>query len=254
MGKYAVTGSASGIGAAIAAKLKSLGHQIIGVDLRNADVNVDLSTAAGRQAAIDGIRAAAPEGLDGFVPCAGVGPQTNPVTLIAKINYFGTVVLVEAFKDLVAKKRGSILLISSNSAWIIPYDQSYMQALLDGDEDKAANIVAGLDGQTAYGGSKQALARWMRKQSADYARVGIRINAIAPGYTRTNMTETVQQDPNYRAAMEAFVSSIPIGRPGEPGDQAEAAAFLLSDKASFITGSVLFVDGGHDAMLRPDQF
>jgi NAD(P)-dependent dehydrogenase (short-subunit alcohol dehydrogenase family) len=254
MGKYAVTGAASGIGAAIAAKLKSLGHQIVSVDLRNADINVDLSTPAGRQTAIDAICAAAPEGLDGFVPCAGVGPQTNPVTLVTKINYFGTVVMVDALKDLLAKKRGSVLLISSNSAWIAPYDQSYMNALLEGDEAKAVEIIANLDGQTAYGGGKQALARWMRRNNLAFAQAGIRINAIAPGYTRTNMTADGHKDPNYGAAMDAFVKSIPIGRPGEPEDQAEAAAFLLGDKAGFISGSVLFVDGGHDALFRSDQF
>lgn len=254
MGKYAVTGAASGIGAAIATKLKSLGHQIISVDIRNADINVDLGSAEGRSSAIAAIIAAAPEGLDGFVPCAGVGPQTDPITLVARINYFGTVVMVEGLKDSLAKKRGSVLLISSNSAWITEYNADYMNALLNGDEAEAVRIIAGLDGQTAYGGGKQALARWMRRNNLAYAQAGIRMNAIAPGYTRTNMTAAGHKDPNFGAAMDAFVQSIPIGRPGEPEDQAEAAAFLLGDKATFISGSVLFVDGGHDALFRPDRF
>lgn len=254
MGVYAVTGSTSGIGAAIATKLKSLGHQIISIDLRDADINVDLSTDAGRQTAIDAIQHAAPDGLDGFVPCAGVGPQTNPITRIARINYFGTVVMVEALQQTLVKKSGRVLLICSNSAWVMPYDADYMQALLDHDEARAVEIVAKLDGQGAYGGSKQALGRWMRKHNLSYAQAGIRMNAIAPGYTRTNLTESARNNPAYSASMDRVMNSIPIGRPGEPEDQAEAAAFLLSDQASFISGSILFVDGGHDAMWRPDVF
>jgi NAD(P)-dependent dehydrogenase (short-subunit alcohol dehydrogenase family) len=254
MGLYAVTGAASGIGAAVANQLKAQGHAVITVDLRNADINVDLSSVDGRSQAVDAIRKAAPDGLDGFVPCAGVGPQTNPITLVARINYFGTTALVEGLKDTLAKKRGSIVLISSNSAWIADYDQSYMDALLEGDEEKAVGIIAGLDGQTAYGGSKQALARWMRRNNLDYAKAGIRMNAVAPGYTRTALTEAGEKDPTFGPAIKAFVDSIPIGRPGEPEDQAEAIAFLLSDKAGFISGSVLYIDGGHDAMFRSDRF
>lgn len=254
MGKYAVTGAASGIGAAIVAKLKSQGHEIVTVDLRNADINVDLSSADGRRAAIDGILKAAPEGLDGFVPCAGVGPQTNPIGLVTKINYFGTIDLVEALKDNLAKKRGSIVLISSNSATMSAYDESYLKALAAHDEASAVEIVEKLDGQTAYGGSKFAVACWMRKNNADYARAGIRVNAIAPGYTETALTKDGMNHPVYGPAMKAFVDSIPVGRPGLPEDQANATAFLLSQEASFISGVVLFVDGGHDALFRPNNF
>jgi len=254
MGIYAVTGSASGIGAAIVSKLQALGHRVIGVDLRNADINVDLATAQGRQAAIAGIQAASPDGLHGFVPCAGVGPQTSPLELIARINFFGTTVLVEALKEHLARQRGNIVLISSNSATMGEYNPGYLQALAEGDETGACQLINKLDGQTAYGGSKFAVTCWMRKHNGEYARAGIRMNAIAPGYTATALTRAGEADPQFGPAIKAFVASIPIGRPGQPEDQAEAVAFLLSPQASFVSGAVLFVDGGHDAMLRPDKF
>jgi NAD(P)-dependent dehydrogenase (short-subunit alcohol dehydrogenase family) len=68
------------------------------------------------------------------------------------------------------------------------------------------------------------------------------------------MTKKGLADPVYAQSIRDFVNSIPIGRPGVPADQANAVCFLLSDKASFITGSVLFIDGGHDAVFRPDNY
>ena len=58
----------------------------------------------------------------------------------------------------------------------------------------------------------------------------------------------------YGDAIREFIDTIPIGRRGQPEDQANAALFLLSDESSFISGAVLFVDGGHDAMFRADRF
>src|SRR5690606_1778884 len=75
MSLYAMTGGAAGIGAAIKAGLQAAGHEVIVADLRDADIIADLSTAEGRAAAVAGIRARAPQGLDGFVPCAGLAPN-----------------------------------------------------------------------------------------------------------------------------------------------------------------------------------
>jgi NAD(P)-dependent dehydrogenase (short-subunit alcohol dehydrogenase family) len=80
------------------------------------------------------------------------------------------------------------------------------------------------------------------------------MNAIGPGYTRTPLSVAVETDPTYGEAIKQFIASIPVGRPGEPTDIANAASFLLSEKSGFICGAMLFVDGGHDAMLRPDKF
>ena len=136
MGTFAMTGGATGIGAAVREQLGAAGHQVIVVDIKNADIIADLSTAEGRQAAIAGIREKAPDGLDGFVPCAGVGPSVSPPSLVTRINYFGTTVLVEALKPLVAKKKGCMVLLSSNSA-PMGCDADYVEKCLSGDEDAA---------------------------------------------------------------------------------------------------------------------
>lgn len=254
MGIYAVTGAASGIGQAIAEQLKQEGHEVIGVDLTGADIAGDLAEAGQRQEVIAKIRSRAPDGLNGFVPCAGVGPECPKNELLPLVNYFAVVDMVNALRPDLEKKGGAVLLISSNSAKLMPYSEDYMEALLVGDSEKAVALAATLEGQTLYGGGKNALARWMRRNSAEFAKAGVRINAIAPGFTETGMTEAGLKDPVYGPAIRDFVATIPVGRPGLAQDQANAAAFLLSDKASFISGTVLFVDGGHDAMFSPEQF
>ena len=253
MKTYALTGGASGIGAAIKQHLVDQGHKVISIDIRDADIESDLSTTEGRSAAIEAVLATASTGLDGFVACAGVGTHIENLGVIPSVNYFGATDLVEGLRELLMKKAGSVVLISSNSA-PMDTDAQYVDALLAGDEAQAKERTAAMNGQTADSGSKQALTRWMRRNNADYAGRGIRMNAIGPGYTRTAMTAAVEEDPVYGPAIKNFVATIPLKRPGQPEDMAQAVSFLLSDAASFISGSMLFVDGGHDAMFRPDSF
>ncbi len=254
MGMYAVTGAASGIGKAVTQQLRDAGHEVITVDLRGADINADLSDESQCAEVVRRVREQAADGLDGLVPCAGLGPDVPRKTLLPLVNFFGTVSLVEGLRPQLRQKRGAIVLVSSNSAQMTDYDTQYMDALLAGDRAAAAQFADTLHGQVLYGGGKQALARWMRRENAAYAAEGIRMNAIAPGYTETGMTAAGEESPEYGDAIRAFKASIPIRRAGRAEDQANAVLFLLSDKASFISGSVLFVDGGHDASFRPDRF
>jgi NAD(P)-dependent dehydrogenase (short-subunit alcohol dehydrogenase family) len=253
MGIYAMTGGATGIGAAIKQRLREEGNQVIVVDIKDADIIADLSSRDGRQAAIMAIRETAADGLDGLITCAGLGANVPNHPLITQVNYFGTVELIEGLKDLLSAKRGSIVLISSNSA-AMNNSPEFVDLLLAGKEEKALSFCETIEAQEVYSGTKKAVARWMRSKVADYAAAGVRMNAVAPGYTQTPMTEQVENDPTYGPAIREFMASIPVGFPGSPEDQAAATCFLLSPQARFISGSVLFVDGGHDAMFRPDQF
>jgi NAD(P)-dependent dehydrogenase (short-subunit alcohol dehydrogenase family) len=250
---YAVTGAASGIGAAVKQQLVNEGHTVISIDIANADITADLASDEGREAAIGAVVAMASEGLNGLVACAGVGTHIENRALIPSVNYFGAIALIEGLRDLLACKTGAVVLISSNSA-PMDTDANYVDALLAADETTARTLATEIQGQPAYSGSKQALTRWMRRNNAGYAAQGIRMNAIGPGYTRTAMTAAVEEDPLYGPAIKDFVATIPLQRPGQPEDIAQATSFLLGDNASFISGSMLFVDGGHDALFRPDKF
>ncbi len=252
MATYAMTGGATGIGAALKEQLRADGHTVIVVDIKDADVVADLSTAEGRQAAVDGVAAAAPDGLDGFIPCAGLGNNVKPSSLIAAVNYFGVTATVEGLKDLVAKKNGTVLIVSSNSAPMVEAGNPFVEACLSGDE--AAALELATDGHIAYMGSKRAITQWMRRNTSAYAAEGVRLNAVAPGITRTPLTDAVSEDPEFADAIKQFEAMTPLGGAAQPEQIASTMKFLLSPAAEFICGVILFVDGGTDAMLRPDSF
>lgn len=254
MAVYAMTGGATGIGAELKRQLRQQGHQVISVDIKEGDIIADLSTGEGRQAAVDGIRELAPHGLDGFIPCAGLPPVAKPLSLIAQVNYFAVVATVEGLRDLIAKKRGSVLLVASNSAPMIGTDDPFVQACLEGDEAAACAEIETRDGHTAYAGSKRAITIWMRRNVVEYAGGGVRMNAVAPGITMTPLTEQVYADEELGQAMKQFGEMVPWGGTAQPEQIANVMRFMLSEEADFVCGSIFFVDGGSDAMLRSDDF
>jgi gluconate 5-dehydrogenase/2-deoxy-D-gluconate 3-dehydrogenase len=99
----------------------------------------------------------------------------------------------------------------------------------------------GIANTAAYSASKSGLAGVVRTLAVEWAQSGIRVNAIAPGYFRTQLTEGLFQDPERSAWIQ---SRIPVGRIGAPEDLGGAAVFLASDASSYITGEILNVDGG----------
>ena len=254
MRTYAMTGGATGIGAELKRQLLAAGHTVISVDIKEGDIIADLSTTQGRQAAIDGVRALAPEGLDGFIPCAGLPPVAKPLSLITRVNYFAVIATVEGLRELLQKKKGSVVFVSSNSAPMVSTDDPYVQACLAGDEAAACDEIDGRDGHTAYAGSKRAVTNWMRRHVVDYAASGVRLNAVAPGITMTPLTDQVYADAELGKAMQQFGEMVPVGSTAQPADIANVMRFMLSDDASYLCGAVFFVDGGSDAMLRPDDF
>jgi len=253
MGTYVITGGVSGIGKAIAQQLRSEGHSILTVDIQEADIVADLSSPEGRASAVLAIREMTASGLQGLVACAGIGSHVPNNRLITKVNYFGSVDLVEGLREHLAEHKSAVLMISSNSA-PMKTNPTFVESLLNNDADQACALADEMQGQPVYSGTKQAVTIWMRRNAAAYAAQGIRMNAIGPGYTQTPLSAAVEDDPTYGDAIKQFIASIPVGRPGQPEDMAKAASFLLGVHAGFICGAMLFVDGGHDAMLRPEKF
>lgn len=259
MGTYAVTGSASGMGRAVVAKLGALGHTVITVDIKDADVVADLSTPAGRRAAADAVLARSAGSLDGAVLAAGLGPTPGAERLITEVNYFGVVDLLEAWRPvLAAADRAKVVVFSSNSTTTVPAVPSRaIDALLAGDADKACKayrFFGRLAPPMAYAASKIAVSRWVRRHAVtpEWAGAGIRLNALAPGAIMTPMLERQLATPAEAKNVRRF--PVPIGGFGDAGQLADWVVFMLSDSADFLCGSVLFVDGGSDAYFRADEW
>lgn len=250
MGIYALTGSASGIGAQLKKSLATEGHSLITIDIKDADIIADLTTPEGRQAAVAAVLERAPDGLDGFVPLAGLGGGTAPDLLITRLNYFGTVELLEGLRPALAKKSGTVVLLCSNSAPMMEVDEAFLQSLLAVDEERALQIAETLAPGTHYMQTKRALNYWMRSHAMDYAREGIRMNAVAPGPTITPMTKPLFESEEYAPIMASLLEQTPLARAAEAEEVANCILFLLSPASSYVHGSLLFVDGGYDAQVR----
>ena len=197
MATAVITGSASGIGAAIQQRLETDGDRVIGIDLRGADIDADLSTPEGRKTAIEGALERSGGAIDRVVACAGLGPTVEDLRLVASVNYFGAIELLDGLRDAMAGREGAAAVaISSNSARFGPFDDHpYVAACLAHDEALAREIVAKENGFVAYGGSKHALARAVRHRAAEWGAAGVRLNAVAPGATQTRDGGSAREPP-----------------------------------------------------------
>ncbi|GMO46102.1 MAG: SDR family oxidoreductase [Termitinemataceae bacterium] len=255
---YAITGCASGIGKETAALLRSAGHTIIGIDKKDAEVIADLSTAEGRRHAIDATLQKAGNRLDGAVLAAGLGPIPGTEKQIAEVNFNGVVDLLEAWRHaFAASGNAHVVAFSSNSSTIIPaIPKMAVDAFLLGHADRVPSFFKLLGYRAApmvYGASKLALARWVRQTAIkpQWAGAGIRLNALAPGGIMTPLIQAQFDSPN---ADDLRSLPTPIAGFGQPCDIAAFVEFLLSSHADFMTGSVLFIDGGTDAYFRTKEW
>jgi NAD(P)-dependent dehydrogenase (short-subunit alcohol dehydrogenase family) len=257
MRTIAITGAASGIGAATSERLKSEGHRVIGVDLHKSDITADLSTPEGRSAAIDQILEQCGGTLDGLVPCAGLsGLPDRPGSLLVSLNYFGSIELIDGLRGALARSEAaSVVGLCSNSTTTAPgVSLELVEALTSGDEEAARVVGDKVGSIMTYPASKMALARWIRTRSVtdEWIGQGINLNAIAPGKTETPMVAEGRADPIIGHHMDAF--PMPIGRNGRPEEIASLICYLLGPEARFIVGSVIFIDGGTDALFRANDF
>jgi len=255
----AITGSASGIGAATRSILESQGCQIIGIDLKDAEIIADLSAHQGRDQAIAELTQKCEGKLDGLVTAAGIGQPNDPAKILS-INYFGTVAFLEQLRGLLAAADGvsKAVAISSNSTTTVPnIPQELIDACLGGDEADALALLdsyGGNDQNFAYAGGKTAVAHYVRRNAPTegWAGSGIRLNAIAPGATLTPLLQAGLDSEVYGPLIKDF--PVPTGGFGTAQQVATWICHMLSDDADFLCGSVIFVDGGTDALVRPDAW
>lgn len=258
MGKYVVTGSASGMGQAVAERLRNDGHEVIGVDQRDAEVVADLSTRIGRSTAIREILAAADGRIDGAVFAAGVGAHRGKERLTVEVNVLGITELMSALRpELAASGNAKVVVFGSNSTTSTPFvPRAAVRRLVGGDTEGATKILqrrGPLSAPVAYAASKIAVSRWVREHAVtkDWAGSGIRVNLIAPGPV---LTQLLRDQLASASGGQVRSYPVPVREYGTPEQLAAWVMTMLSPAADFMAGSVITVDGGTEALLRPTDW
>ena len=253
MGHAIITGSAGGIGASVRRRLEEQGFSVTGIDLNGQEISADLSRKDGRDFAIKKALGYSDGKIDRMVLAAGLGGHLEDGALVARVNYFGAVELLDGFKNALAKAKGRCVVIGSNSAQLRTNPEAPMvESMLEGDEEKTIEIIGDMHAAMVYGHSKHALTRAVRRRAAEWGHSGIRLNIIAPGPTETAMLQGVKDHPTISKSLDMI--PIPQNRFGEVEEISGVIEFMLSDEASHMHGSVIYVDGGSDAQLRSDSF
>jgi NAD(P)-dependent dehydrogenase (short-subunit alcohol dehydrogenase family) len=254
---YVVTGSASGIGKATSELLRERGHRVIGVDLRNADVEADLSTTPGRERAVADVLTASDSKIDGIIAAAGIAA---PKALTVAVNFFGVTALLDGLAGALAQSDSPRIAVVSSMASLQENSAELVDALLAGDEDLALKIGTALEAEGSeagflnYTSSKRALSRWVRRESIAprYAGTGIPVNAVAPGTVLTPMTRDLLVSEEGRTMVDAAVP-MPLNGHSDPVVIARLLVWLTSEENTHVTGQTIYIDGGADAALRGDD-
>lgn len=225
MAWIAITGGAGGIGAALVRLVQEAGWQAASIDLAE-NPQADLSLVADVASEADMAAAFARIGpLRGLVCIAGTNAKGRVEDLswadwqrVMAVNVTGPML---AMKHASIESGGAIVLTASVSAHIAT------------------------DGYVAYHTSKGAVLGLMRAACGEFSPLGVRVNAVSPGWVDTAFTDRgLAASPDPDESLRRAASAHLLGRIAQPVEIAEAMMFLLSDDSSFVTGEELFVDGG----------
>lgn len=234
-----VTGAGSGIGAACADVMEGRGWHVIRTDLKPSDGVRSLDVTD--ESAWDELMAELGP-VDGLVTSAGIRTRNMIVDTSLEqwqrhldVNLTGTWLAIRAFLRAISGE------VSANPEAEAGTEQSTSGPTRAVVTIASVNATIAVPGQAHYVASKGAVAALTKAAALEGAGLGVRVNAIAPGPIRTPMAEERLREP---AQLAWLTGRVPLGRIGEPVEIGELAEFLLSDRASYISGEVVYADGG----------
>ncbi|MDH3302411.1 MAG: SDR family oxidoreductase [Acidimicrobiia bacterium] len=234
MRRILVTGAASGIGAACCEVLTDHGWEVIGVDLGPAAGvrHLDVTDEAGWETLMADIGP-----VDGLVTSAGIRTRSAIVETSLdewerhlRVNLTGTWLAIRAFLRAAAADQVD----GTFEQGPPPHSRAIVTIA-------SVNATIAVPDQAHYVASKGGIAALTRAAALEGAPLGVRVNAIAPGPIRTPMASERLQEP---AQVAWLTGRVPLGRIGEPSEIGELAEFLLSDRASYVSGEIVYADGG----------
>jgi NAD(P)-dependent dehydrogenase (short-subunit alcohol dehydrogenase family) len=230
-----VTGAASGLGRACVEALRARSYAVAALDARDPAAAAAVAAEHVAQCDVSDVRAVADAvagsidalgGLDAAVHCAGIFPEESvPLHALSPgvwertlaVNLTGAYALTRAVLPALMQSRGALVLTAS----------------VAGEQPQP--------GAAVYAAAKAGVAALARATAIEYAHLGVRVNAVSPGWMDTAMAGPVLARPSRRERVE---HAVPLGRVAAPAEVAETVAWLVSAAAGYITGQDIVVDGG----------
>ncbi len=235
-----VTGGTRGIGLAITRALRREGARVIALSKAAEQIEAfrkefsedPLATAeradVRERAALEAVRNKL-DGLDILVPNAGINTRVTALELedvplrdMFATNLYGVFITCQVFGPLLFKRPGGRVVVTGS-----------------------LSAIHGMNLRAAYAATKAGISGLVRSLAVEWGPHGVTVNAVGPGIIKTPLTIAYMEQ--FPERVTATIEHTPLGRLGEPEDVADVVTFLASDKARFITGQTIFVDGGVSA-------
>lgn len=241
-----VTGAGSGIGKGMATGLAEAGAKVAlaGRNIEKLDKTAAEMTTSGLDAVPFQVDMAQPDSISNLVD--SVLNETGKIDFL--FNNAGMIHRAPA-EDFPIEEWENMIKVNLTGPFLL--SQAVARHMIEkgikGSIVNTSSLIAVFGGVTvpAYAATKGGLTQLTKSMCNDFAKYGIRVNAIGPGWVKTEMTEAIQNNPE---RFQAISSRIPLGRWADPEDLAGLAVFLASEASAYISGQVIFIDGGYLAM------